>query len=50
MGWRRVKLYTKCHSPIRNKGIEIKNPAIAQVLVIAAFFRYLEVLKIENTD
>ena len=35
-------------SPIRNKGIEMKNPAIAQVLVIAAFFRYFEVLKIET--
>ena len=35
-------------SPIRNKGMEMKNPAIAQVRVIAAFFRYFEVLKIET--
>ena len=26
----------------------MKNPAMAQVLVIAAFFRYFEVLKIET--
>ena len=31
--------------PVRNNGMDTKNPPIAQILVDAAPFRYLEVLK-----
>ena len=36
------------YSPVRNNGMDRKNPPIAQILVEAAPFRYLEVLKNET--
>ena len=34
--------------PMRNNGIDKKNPAMAHVLVMDAFFRYLVVLNRRN--
>ena len=34
--------------PMRNNGIDKKNPAMAHVLVMDAFFRYLVVLNLKK--
>ena len=36
------------NKPMRNNGIDKKNPAMAHVLVMDAFFRYLVVLNKTN--
>ena len=36
------------NKPMRNNGIDKKNPAMAHVLVMDAFFRYLVVLNKKN--
>ena len=47
----KILIYEQFHpllrliKPMRNNGIDKKNPAMAHVLVMDAFFRYLVVLK-----
>ena len=41
---------TLVYSPVRNNGMDKKNPPIAHILVEAAPFRYLEVLQKNNNN